>query len=247
MENLVFKGGNNQALTNSLLVAKKFERRHADVIVSIDKLILANAKVRSLYESATYIDEQGKERPMYIMNRDGFTLLVMGFNGKKALDFKMDYISEFNEMEDILKSSISNYQNDPFIQLRMSQIDLEKKVDFLEKTQSENTEKIDYLLSSKKEAEMELKSLPFSVPQDDVIPELSIRDKINILVRKYATASQAQTSDIWNKIYHTLYYNYRISIKAYPKLRKSESYLEVAERKGFIETIFIIATNVCKI
>lgn len=72
-------------MTNSLLVAEKFGKRHADVIRSIDNMIVADAKLRSLFISATYDDEQGKPRVMYIMNRDGFTLLAMGFTGKVVL------------------------------------------------------------------------------------------------------------------------------------------------------------------
>lgn len=33
------------------------------------------------------------------MNRDGFTLLAMGFTGKAALEWKLKYIAAFNEME----------------------------------------------------------------------------------------------------------------------------------------------------
>ena len=129
---LVFNN-NGKVMTNSLLIAEKFERRHADVIKTIESLTLANEKVRSLYESATYIDEQGKGRKLYVMDRDGFTLLVMGFNGKKALDFKMEYISEFNKMENYLKGqSLSEYSNDPFIQLRINQIDQEKRISEVE-------------------------------------------------------------------------------------------------------------------
>ena len=50
---LVFNN-NGKVMTNSLLVAEKFERRHADVIKTIESLTLANEKVRSLYESASY-------------------------------------------------------------------------------------------------------------------------------------------------------------------------------------------------
>lgn len=41
---------------------------------------------------------------MYIINRDGFTLLAMGFTGKKALQFKIDYINAFNQMEEYIKN-----------------------------------------------------------------------------------------------------------------------------------------------
>lgn len=71
MNELVFMGENSQALTNSLLVAEKFEKRHGDVIRAVENLILADAKLRSLFVSMTYVDEQMKERPMYAMNRDG--------------------------------------------------------------------------------------------------------------------------------------------------------------------------------
>lgn len=40
--------------------------------------------------------------PMYYMNRDGFTLLVMGYTGEKAMKFKLDYIKQFNAMEKAL-------------------------------------------------------------------------------------------------------------------------------------------------
>lgn len=33
------------------------------------------------------------------MNRDGFSLLAMGFNGKEALSWKLKYIEAFNKME----------------------------------------------------------------------------------------------------------------------------------------------------
>lgn len=104
MENgLVYKSLDNKALTTSVLVAEKFGKRHADVIRNIKSMILANAILRRLYVSDTYIDDQGKNRPLYIMNRDGFTLLAMGFAGRDALDFKIEYIDAFNKMEESLK------------------------------------------------------------------------------------------------------------------------------------------------
>ena len=90
---------NDQVVTTSLVVSQIFEKRHSDVIRQIHKLILANAKVRRLFVSSNYIDEQGKSRVMFVMNRDGFSLLAMGFTGVKALEFKLAYINAFNEME----------------------------------------------------------------------------------------------------------------------------------------------------
>lgn len=53
-----------------------------------------------MFVETIYVNEQNRqEYPMFIMNRDGFTLLAMGFTGKKAMRFKLDYIAAFNAME----------------------------------------------------------------------------------------------------------------------------------------------------
>lgn len=108
MTDLVFKGQNDQVLTNSLLVAEKFWKRHADVIRSIDNILntedeLLNAKMRLAFVSTTYEDSTGKSNPAYIMNQKGFSILVMGWNGIKALKFKNEFYDAFEAMERSLK------------------------------------------------------------------------------------------------------------------------------------------------
>ena len=106
MNDLVFKGQNDQVVTTSLKVAEVFEKEHKHVLDAVRRLMRSaeNSAVIQMFQESAYLDEQGKERPMFIMNRDGFTLLAMGFNGKKALDFKIAYIDAFNKMEAELKS-----------------------------------------------------------------------------------------------------------------------------------------------
>lgn len=106
MDNLVFRGQNDQVVTTSLKVAEVFEKEHKHVLDAVRRLMRSaeNSAVIQMFQESIYLDEQGKERPMFIMNRDGFTLLAMGFNGKKALDFKIAYIDAFNAMEAELKS-----------------------------------------------------------------------------------------------------------------------------------------------
>lgn len=108
MTDLVFKSQNDQVLTNSLLVAEKFGKRHADVIRSIDNILntedeLLNAKMRLAFVSTTYEDSTGKSNPAYIMNQKGFSILVMGWNGIKALKFKNEFYDAFEAMERSLK------------------------------------------------------------------------------------------------------------------------------------------------
>lgn len=99
---IVFKSEKGNAVTNSLLIADKFEKDHKHVLESIRNLVAENSAAKFFYES-TYVN-RGKTYPMYIMNRDGFSLLVMGFTGEKALEFKIEYINAFNKMEAQLKA-----------------------------------------------------------------------------------------------------------------------------------------------
>lgn len=97
MDSLVFKGNNGQVVTNSLLVTEKFGKRHANVIRDIEKLLNTedkelNSKMSLAFVIDTYEDSTGKSNPVYIMNRKGFSILVMGYNGIKALRFKNDFL-----------------------------------------------------------------------------------------------------------------------------------------------------------
>ena len=105
MNDLVFKGQNDQVVTTSLKVAEVFEKEHKHVLDAVRKLFTAeNSAVKQMFQESTYLNERNQSQPMFVMNRDGFTLLAMGFNGKKALDFKIAYIDAFNAMEAELKS-----------------------------------------------------------------------------------------------------------------------------------------------
>ena len=75
-----------KVVVSSRVVAQDFGKRHADVIRAIEEY-LTNAEVRSLnyFIVSSYIDPKGESRKEYLMTRDGFSLLVMGFKGKEAL------------------------------------------------------------------------------------------------------------------------------------------------------------------
>lgn len=103
MNELVFLK-NEEALTDSLLVAEMFEKRHDSVLRSIDKLLetLHKNGERKMFILSRRKADDGQFHRMYYMNRDGFSLLVMGFTGKKALEWKLKYIEAFNMMEKVV-------------------------------------------------------------------------------------------------------------------------------------------------
>ncbi|MGR8825904.1 Rha family transcriptional regulator [Leuconostoc mesenteroides] len=95
---------NNEALTDTIKIAKYFEKNHQHVLEVVDKLTVENSTVKNMFTESTYISDRGREYRKVLMNRDGFTLLAMGFTGNKALDFKLKYIEAFNNMEDYIKN-----------------------------------------------------------------------------------------------------------------------------------------------
>ena len=90
-----------KATTTSLLIADTFEKKHYNIIQAIDSLLVDLPKdFRALnFQASSYTSKQNKKLPMYFLTRDAFTLLAMGFTGKKAMQFKLAYIEAFNKME----------------------------------------------------------------------------------------------------------------------------------------------------
>ena len=93
-----------QAVTSSLQVAETFDKNHQHILEAIDNLTVENPTVKNLFVEGTYTNSRNRVYREIYMNRDGFTLLAMGFTGKKALGFKMQYIEAFNKMEDQIKT-----------------------------------------------------------------------------------------------------------------------------------------------
>ena len=91
-------------LTSSLDIAKVFEKEHFHVLRDIENLLkdIPEDFIATNFGLVEYTDAKGEKRPMYLLTRDAFTLLAMGFTGKKAMRFKVLYIETFNAMEKAL-------------------------------------------------------------------------------------------------------------------------------------------------
>ncbi|WP_249261369.1 Rha family transcriptional regulator [Lactiplantibacillus plantarum] len=90
---------NKQAVTSSLQVAEVFEKNHRDVLKAITNLKRDVRNFAQMFSETNIPDSYNRNRRAFYMNRDGFTLLAMGFTGDKALQFKLQYIEAFNSME----------------------------------------------------------------------------------------------------------------------------------------------------
>lgn len=97
----------SHAFTTSLNVADFFGKSHKHVIRDIENLRSSEGMSEEFTEPnfglSEYTDPTGRTLPMYRLTRDGFTLLVMGYTGPKALRFKIAYITQFSLMEAALR------------------------------------------------------------------------------------------------------------------------------------------------
>lgn len=104
---------NGVLVADSLEVAERFGKSHKNVLQTIDNLVTnlaaefsaTNAEPESYFIPSDY-QNRGKTYKKYLLTRDGFSLLVMGFTGPAALHWKLLYIEAFNKMEQALRSNV---------------------------------------------------------------------------------------------------------------------------------------------
>lgn len=96
---------NGELVVSSRKVAEDFGKEHKIVMRAIREILSEQncTDLSEMFYATTYIDIQSRKQPEYLMNREGFTLLAMGFTGRKAFEWKLKYINAFNKMEKQLK------------------------------------------------------------------------------------------------------------------------------------------------
>ncbi len=110
------------AVVSSRTVSDRFGKTHSEVLKTIHGEnrgerhvpglidgIRSSVKTPDLYfMKSRYEDAYGRSQPEYLCTRDGFSLLVMGFTGKEALEWKLKYINAFNQMEAFIQERKSS-------------------------------------------------------------------------------------------------------------------------------------------
>ena len=128
---------NRQAVTSSTSIADNFDKRHDHILRGIRDLAKDVPNFGEMFFETTEPDSYGRHRRIYLMNRDGFTLLAMGFTGKKAMEFKLKYIKAFNEMENQLQPKSIE---DLIIMQAESMKEVKERIGAVEKKQDDITQ-----------------------------------------------------------------------------------------------------------
>lgn len=134
---------NGQPTASSRDIAEHFGKEHKNVLQSIENLTAENSALTQMFFKTSYISGTGKAYPMYLMNRDGFTLLAMGFTGKEALEWKIKYINAFNAMEQELRNPKPMTANEMFSMQAQINLDNEREIKELKGRTAENEKRLD--------------------------------------------------------------------------------------------------------
>lgn len=98
MNDIVLSTQNGEPVASSREIAKRFGKEHKHVLAAIRQILVAENSATKFFHETTF-EYRGQKFPEYLMNRDGFSLLAMGFTGKEAVQWKLKYIQAFNAME----------------------------------------------------------------------------------------------------------------------------------------------------
>lgn len=93
----------SKVVVSSRVVAEVFGKEHRDILKAARNLETTEEFNQRNFALVEYRDGKGEMRPEYLLTRDGFTILAMGFTGPKAMRFKEAYINAFNKMEEKLR------------------------------------------------------------------------------------------------------------------------------------------------
>lgn len=99
MTDIILSTQNGEPVASSRQIAENFGKEHRHVLRDVDTMKEDVPNFGQMFFQVETPDSYGRPQRTYLMNRDGFSLLVMGFTGKAALEWKLKYIQAFNEME----------------------------------------------------------------------------------------------------------------------------------------------------
>lgn len=115
---VITRSNDGELVVTSRQVAEDFGKQHQHVTQAIENLISENSLLKSMMMESEYTTERGRKYKEYLLTRDGFSLLVMGFTGSKALQWKLKYIEAFNKMEEAIKGQAKRLSTEEMLELQ---------------------------------------------------------------------------------------------------------------------------------
>mgnify|MGYP001295792472 FL=1 len=186
----------------------------------------------------------GQNREVWMLTEDGLYEVLMQSRKPIAKQFKKGV----KEILKTIRKTGSYSVSKPLSQLEVLQmavnqmVEQEKRLSGVERLALEQKERLDKMELEQADNAKALLEVELS---DNKVPEVTMRNKIRKLVNQYSRATNTKQQDVWHSIYDTLYYAHNISINSY-KRKKKQSYLDIAEKHGFLGKMFDVISNMAK-
>ena len=181
---------NGKPTTTSLLIAEKFGKPHADILKVIRKTVeqLPVKFSQGNFSESDFTNERGRTYKCFEMTRDAYSLIVMGLNGKGALDWKIKFIEAFNAMEQELLSKTNNIE---WKQARLQSIGARKSVtdqiaEFVEYATKQGSKSASMYYSNI--TKMEYKALEM-ISKNEKVPK-GFRDTLDAMDLSFLTTAE---------------------------------------------------------
>ncbi|WP_017470654.1 Rha family transcriptional regulator [Amphibacillus jilinensis] len=131
MNELVFIK-NDQVVTDSVTVARVFEKRHDSVLRDIRNLECTDEFHLHNFVEIDYLDDGNRKYKKFLIKRDGLSFLIFGYTGKKSAEYKEMYIKAFNQMEEELKQPKLLTEREQLVAAMQLSIESDKRIDKVE-------------------------------------------------------------------------------------------------------------------
>ena len=222
-----------QPMADSLTVAERFGKRHKDVLRSIENLECSSGFTERNFAPSEYKDSTGRTLPMYLITRDGFSFLVMGFTGTKAAQCKEKYIAAFNRMETELRQRMAT----PEPQLATLVHAVEQQASLLVQQAQINQQQshnIDRLMAELGHKVSVPKRKRTRTKAETVGPSLFTLERFEIVsrVKQLAERRKVSTRAVYNWCYHDM--RERLNIYFPPRDWRGET-IEYLERHALLD------------
>lgn len=203
MERVILKVENGQPVVSSKKIADNFGKRHSHVVEAIENKIKSlttensEVEISKLFIPTTF-NHNGNDYKEYLLTRDGFTFIVMGFTGAKADSWKLKYIEAFNKIEQYIKEKQKpKCIEDVLIQSLQEMKDVKYQLETVKKESKETKEEVqairDVITINPKEAwrketnrligKICYKLQDYKTPKDEIYRALEERAKCKLSIR----------------------------------------------------------------
>ena len=220
---------------SSIEIAELTGREHKNVMAAIRSMEPAWVKINGLrFKLVEYADKKGEMRPCYELTKIECLYIATKFNDEARAKLVLRW--EQLEKEKLQEQQRPMSSAEIILQMAQLGVEHEKRIAKVELG-------FNKIIEEREQAEFELDYVPLS---EEILPGLCLRKKILAIVNAYQKATQMAHRTLWDNIYKKLYYNYGVALTRCRKIRKSETWLEVAERKGHLEKIYAIVSEYAK-